>query len=539
MLSLKTPPPRIAFTGNPIHVVLSATDPEASGSESGEVIPASNAMMAIAVKGFIYDPPGRFDDPLRLRLQPYFNITAGSVTYTYTCVEASLYPGEFPNPFRTANLMHSTAEWAQQEIIPVLRNTLSSLPGAYAVTLLPAGNQYFPDYNVILIVSTEPGTQHNLSMHSFTPPERWDNVLEYSAIPAVDPSDTGDVTEPQQPGMAALQFLSNSFPRMILRIDSGMRFSEIALPPVFQVDDITTRFDISPILYPITQPIPEPEADFLSILPVEHIPLPRYKLSAFLSYLNDFFSGSTVFPDDYYLLHGRINESSRDSFLVTLKDFFFTHQPDTVAVGSDQPISLYYLNQDEAHALFIRFLIRYQDQSTLEHIVDAGVVQPVTMLAFSFSSLALPQSQPIASFDVQLVDADGQRVTYKRTYHVVAQRKSNYFLFRNSLGSFDSIAMPNRAITIRDTVKDYPDDGNYSQYVRSRLARQFFPDTLDANWRRYLRELIMSPEIYHIQNNSLVRLTQGAMSLPEVDSRSHAFVSDFVLFNTLSDEYIH
>ncbi|MFW5726116.1 MAG: hypothetical protein ACOCX0_06685, partial [Bacteroidota bacterium] len=324
----------------------------------------------------------------------------------------------------------------------------------------------------------------------------------------------------------------------------------LSLPPV-QGEDISATFNVAEALRHLIAETPVPDIRNLDYNIFSRFALPSFTLSGSLSAYHNAFMALHNFPDTYYALRGSISDALHrdqqnqgEDFFAKFKQFFLTWQPsdNAAVVGIHQPVKLYYVNQDTEKEVRTRIVVTYNDNSTATLL---GVDEQDSRLAawrvleVNCSPVHFPNAENVSHFSIRLETLAGVALTHRRTYYVSHRDNQNFFLFRNSLGVFDSISFSNPQSVSVNTSKEYDGESKMAQMPSSEQIETHYPAVLNDAWRRYYRDFLMSAEIYRVAGDTLQRVSMQSDSLAPINSGSRAHLIEFLISNAYIDEYIH
>lgn len=491
MLTLDKKPDKITLSRNYANVQLKVDE----FPEGGVIPPPSRAYCVIAVK-----------DTYTISfvsLPRTITLSAAGKLFTFHCLHP-WWSAFYNYWFRHTLSGQSLSNWINNEIIPSLFGVLGL---NYTIEHLPAGNEYFATYQCIKITAREPGRFYKIFV---------DNIQDtysdwYENFEHIDYAPQDAQSQPIQPGMLPQDFIYSPFSKIICRVNINDKFIDLGVPPLMDADgNYFAGFDISSYLNEHIENISKPGNSTTFGLVKTHN-LTSFKLHAFLSFYN-YAGGAVNFEDTFYAIRGGISESLNTALEVEEKYFFdefadkfLTWQPYNSIVYPGQPVKLYFLaQQEEVNNAKLHFEIIYKNASTATVNSDSFNISPYAIVELNAGVDELPESDNIVSYTVALMEEE-ENITSKHTFFVNKSIYNNFFVFRNSLGVFDSIAIPNPIAHEGVSSKSYDEEAATATMASVRKIIKTWPAPMMKEWRKYIRELLISPEVYIVENGSLVR----------------------------------
>lgn len=318
-------------------------------------------------------------------------------------------------------------------------------------------------------------------------------------------------------------FAQTTFPLMVLRVKCDNQSYDIGKPPLSIDGGLYADMDISAYLKKHATVIPKPTFDGTYGLVQVH-PLQPYSLESFVGNQDEF---TTRFqhPDEYYVMKGGISESllsalqtdNLDTFYL-FRNQFMTWQPQSTPFMSVQPISLYYTpyaNQDLSNCK-LKTVISYQSGSPLEIISDPFTIQAYAVHEFNLSPVLLDNAMNVQSYSVSILSENDSPLCEAHHFHRMKGWHQANLVYRNSLGVFDSMSFPNPTTITADLEKDFP-QGSFAIADNALIAevKELYPPLLTTEFRRYLRELVLSEEVYWYHSGELTRISIATESIDD------------------------
>lgn len=230
---------------------------------------------------------------------------------------------------------------------------------------------------------------------------------------------------------------------------------------------------------------------------------------------------------------------------------FLTWQPDGKFVRVDQPERLYFLTNftPSPKQLQLRVRVLYIDGSRETFTaMQADNITPMTVycLPVGFSELGLGSKVlAVLSYEVWLSNEDTLQVSEVRTFRVDrrAYESVRYLVFQNSLGGYDTlrcVGSPSESVVVQRQIVERFTDYDYLPTVSDVLINSVTSERqitlnvgnwLNAAYREYLEELLISEEFYIVDNEEFIPLT------PTFNNILTQSVAEWPIERTLSFSY--
>lgn len=226
---------------------------------------------------------------------------------------------------------------------------------------------------------------------------------------------------------------------------------------------------------------------------------------------------------------------------------FLTWQSKTKYISTDQTEKLYFLNKSEsAITLNLVAKLYWSNGLSQSQVVDTldctypGIVE----CNVGYSNLTDPDPDLLTKYEIWIEDAAGLVISEKRTFYIDhnSYPYKRYLIFENSLGGWDTVRFLGKTTReavyqrqISSTINEYNFSLEDGQVVQGKalesLKQQMNTGWISASYKDYLRELMVSRQVYEIYGNML---------LPVVVTNSDLFISkdDETLYN-MKVELLH
>ena len=230
---------------------------------------------------------------------------------------------------------------------------------------------------------------------------------------------------------------------------------------------------------------------------------------------------------------------------------FLTWQPDAKYVRTDQPERLYFLTNftPSPKALMLRVRVCFADNSY--DTFTAMTVNDVTPMSVycmpvGFDELNLgTQPKVVLWYETWLSNENAEVVSEVRTFRVdrIAYESVRYIVFQNSLGGYDTLRCVGSAtelVTVQRQIIERFTDYDYLPTVSDVLInsvtgeRQITVNVgnwLNADYREYLEELLLSEDFYIVDGEEFIPLA------PNFSQLLTESVSEWPIERTLSFSY--
>ncbi|WP_109678523.1 hypothetical protein, partial [Dyadobacter jejuensis] len=212
---------------------------------------------------------------------------------------------------------------------------------------------------------------------------------------------------------------------------------------------------------------------------------------------------------------------------------FLTWQPDHKLVRTDQPERLYFLTNFTPSPKTLQCRVRvFHSDGTAESFTAKTVdnVTPMTVYSIpvGYSELGLDaRLKEILTYQVWLSNEDQQQVSDIRTFRVdrFAYESVKYLVFQNSLGGYDTlrcVGSPSESVNVNRQILERWTDYDYLPTVSEvkinsvtgeRQLTLNIGNWLNADYRQYLEELLMSEDFYIVDGEEFIPLTPTFSSL--------------------------
>jgi len=227
------------------------------------------------------------------------------------------------------------------------------------------------------------------------------------------------------------------------------------------------------------------------------------------------------------------------SALLDDEQFFLTWQPVTKRNSLSSTERLYFYNNAN-RTIYLKFKVYFYDGTTSTTTnPDFLTIQAVVGKVYEFDTSAgfFPNpTSPIEKYEVWLETTDDERISEIRTYQVdyTFYRNEQHFIFRNSLGEFDTVRCTGRLKRQGEFNREtFTDDDNERHQLTNLIDATYSIETgsIPGDHARWLEDMMLSKEVYWLtQNQSLPIIVTNKKSTEQVDDQRRFNVSfDFAL----------
>jgi hypothetical protein len=228
---------------------------------------------------------------------------------------------------------------------------------------------------------------------------------------------------------------------------------------------------------------------------------------------------------------------------------FLTNQPIEKKIYKRQIEKLYYFNYLPATTeINLNIKLYFQDgtDTTYQKYTENVSSYKVYELVMTYNMLdidgQIPSGQNLSKYDIWLTDQTGLIISETRTYIVenLPELFSNYFLFRNSLGGYDTLRTTGKKEKSIDTDSIYVEqvlDDDFSTIDREKKNTRGIrieKYTCFTGWKKkeyidYLQELLISEDVYEVFNNTIIPIVidKKSIKLFKDDEAPYAFSFDY------------
>jgi hypothetical protein len=256
----------------------------------------------------------------------------------------------------------------------------------------------------------------------------------------------------------------------------------------------------------------------------------------------------------YYALKGGLNFSdfadNATSFFVTwLKETaqFLTWQPDGKWIDTWQPEFLYLLTNFTPLPTELKLCVEFTfDDGTSKNLLAQTLALPkayqvycfpVGFRALELATEEITEGKQIRKYAVYVTNQADERISEVRTYQVDRRYfrpdEVSYWLYRNSLGGFDTLRCTGNLL--ENLVTEREAGKRFTPYNYGRSFGASFPAYLSGDtdilantgyfrqnqreWVEYLQELFYSKEIYQLNHRGLMAVELVSKELTSKDSK--------------------
>ena len=212
---------------------------------------------------------------------------------------------------------------------------------------------------------------------------------------------------------------------------------------------------------------------------------------------------------------------------------FLTWQPDAKLVRTDQPERLYFLTNftPTPRSLQLRVRVCYSDNSFATNTaMSVANVTPMTVycLPVGFDELNLgARAKRVVWYEVWLCNENTEVVSERRLYRVDRSivESVKYIVFQNSLGGYDTlrcIGSSSQSVTVQRQILERFTDYDYLPTVSEVLINSVTGERqvtvnvgnwLNAEYREYLEELLLSEDFYIVDGEEFIPLSPNFAQL--------------------------
>ncbi len=279
-----------------------------------------------------------------------------------------------------------------------------------------------------------------------------------------------------------------------------------------------------------------------------------------IRYFERFGSGQTpqilTESDSFFILKAGISHlqeaiyNRQESSLwekITYNDYFLTWQPKSKLIDRYQTEKLYYLVQDTKTSLDLKIEITYNDGTAQSTVTKESIANPqvkgVYEFALTLNTLQLSgyDGSTIQHFRAWVEDGDSNRISEIRTFEMDYEPHENirYFLFQNSLGGFDTLritgdvsdSIEHERVDITKilgsafTEVDHKIEAGIIREIKKYSANTGWKTEADVSW---LRDFLLSKQIYQVSDaNKLIPILITSTSANQRRDRDDLFSISF------------
>lgn len=236
---------------------------------------------------------------------------------------------------------------------------------------------------------------------------------------------------------------------------------------------------------------------------------------------------------------------------IATKKRFLTHQPNKKVVDMQQMDWLYWLHDSANYATNITTLsvvydIVYDDGTSAVLRGKSTIVSnAITVFCVPTGYWAVAEKEEndksIVSWGVSLVDNNNNTVSEKRQYVLAPQQDlpAKYLVFRNSLNVFDGVRFDGSFAENFETTSQVAVDGNNETFEfdnEGYKAIKINTGRLGRGWISYLKEIMLSEEVYLKEGNDYVKVVKVNKNIGGIDTakRDDVAVLEFRIAKTES-----
>jgi len=219
--------------------------------------------------------------------------------------------------------------------------------------------------------------------------------------------------------------------------------------------------------------------------------------------------------------------------MLTEDKFFLTWQPVTKRTSLNAPERLYYF-APSAGQIYIRSKVYFYDGTTANVLIGYHYALSKTVYEIDCSGIVFPSAtSPIEKYEIWLSDIDENILSEIRTFIIdhTFYRNEQHFIFRNSLGGYDTVRCTGRLKRQGEIDREtFTDDDNYRHSLNNVMEITYTAETgsISAEMFRWLDDLMLSKEAWWLT---------GGRALPVIitNKKSTELVDDQRRFNISFD----
>jgi hypothetical protein len=223
------------------------------------------------------------------------------------------------------------------------------------------------------------------------------------------------------------------------------------------------------------------------------------------------------------------------SQLLEENKFFLTWQPVTKRTCLKAPERLYFYN-DTPRPIYLKFKIYFSDGTTFTttnpvFLTVQAVAGRVYELDCSAGLFPNPAS-PIEKYEVWLETSGEERISEIRTFNIdhTFYRNEQHFIFRNSLGGFDTVRCTGRLKRQSEFDRQvFIDNDNERHPLTNLLDANYVTETgsIPADHARWLEDLMLSKEVSWLLNSRAVPVIITSKKMNEITDDQRRFNLSF------------
>lgn len=216
--------------------------------------------------------------------------------------------------------------------------------------------------------------------------------------------------------------------------------------------------------------------------------------------------------------------------------FFLTPSPDIKTTDTEAPERLFFLNTTTATTIRLYVFIKYTDGTTATVLLKSmDRIAQFMVYEFQTSYKHLPSStKTVKEYHIFLTDQNDKRISAIKKY--IPDYKTYpykaYFMFRNSLGGFDTLICTgiktNTNNLSRTTIQKDAETGMKAQSGNELSAAwQATTGSMNREYRDFISDFMLSPEIYWVRGGRLLKIINVSSADPAYDDDADRFIASF------------
>lgn len=290
----------------------------------------------------------------------------------------------------------------------------------------------------------------------------------------------------------------------------------------------------------------------------------EYRITAFESWGSPAQTSKMIQSVSFFFLNGAVTLTQQGKYnrenttfweKLCYNQYFLTWQPKTKYISGSQMEKLYYFVREEYESISLMIAVYYKDGTSLPAFEKVAVADPVIYTAYEFvltlNILELPgwDEGTILYYEVYVNDHLGQRISEIRKYYLDEEyyQFSRYFLFRNSLGGFDTLRTTGLAATSMDYERTtvtrpvptgYTDKTHGIQNVNTSEKKTFKANTgwLNEFQLDWVYDFLISPQLYQVVGSILIPVVVISNTVIQSKDASHLRAIEFDYSRSLVNE---
>lgn len=216
------------------------------------------------------------------------------------------------------------------------------------------------------------------------------------------------------------------------------------------------------------------------------------------------------------------------------ESFFLTWQPVAKRTSLSSPERLYFFNV-MAQQIYLRAKVYFYDNTTSDVLIDqiSGSANSIYELDTSPAIFPRPVS-PIEKYEIWVSNAALDVLSEVRTYNMnyTYYRNEQFFLFRNSLGGYDTARFTGRLKRQPEIEREiFMNEDNERSQLSNLMDAVYVSESgsIPGDHARWLEDMMMSREVYWLLNSRAIPIIVSNKKLDPVtdDQRRFNLTFDF------------